>query len=69
MKAILDAGYLKSIVSDLTAIPEYWNKFLLDHPNHPVATSRLRNSTLGFTLYSPLITLVFFLLCIATAKV
>ena len=51
----MKAGYLKSLVSDLSAIPAFWEKFLLDYPNHPVATSEHRNSTLGFTLYSSLV--------------
>ena len=53
VEAIVNAGFLEALVSDLAAIPSYWDKFLMDYPDHPIANSEFRHSTLGFTLYRP----------------
>ena len=39
VSAMVDAGYLSELVADFAALREYWKRFLMDFPDHPVANS------------------------------
>ena len=58
MQTILETGHLHTMVSDLNDIPKFWSRFLLDNPQHPVASeANLKRSSIGCTLYCDLLCL------------
>ena len=46
------AGYLDILVDDWGVVQPYWERFLLDHPDHPVALDAKRKFSIACTLYS-----------------
>ena len=52
VRGMIDGGFLKLLVPDLSCIPEYWNNLLLDFPDHPAHTCK--EFAVPLTLYGPL---------------
>ena len=54
-QALLDAGYLDQLAVLGESHQEYWEKILLDYPNHPLANQQDQwPVSIGCTLYGPL---------------
>ena len=55
VSAMVKEGFLRHLVPDVSSLPAYWEKFLMDYPEHPMATASDHSSTFGMTLYSSLV--------------
>ena len=52
---MMKEGFATALVDDFGSLPDYWNEFLKDFPDHPVRTRANLSSCIPCTLYCHLV--------------